>query len=483
MVPTESYLILSIRREHAQRILEGSKIFELRKRLPTREFKRVYMYETGGGGIVGCFDPLRIIREKKAALWDKVNYQATTRMRFNNYFSRSTDGYAIEVAKPVRFKEPISVKELRELEPGFHAPMSSRAIAANSRLGLFLETKRRLARRRESPAVSLAPIASPERKRYEELVLKHIGARYDGIDETFASRTLEVHDVGHDPAGFFTERKEVFSIWNRKEHIGFTTVTWKNNGCAKTGPTIIESKHLHKGFGRATRAAVEALVRKAGFRKIYCTCADDAPNVVAYLLDSGMKIEAHLDRQYSTDHGEFVFGKFLVADEYEEISLAKREHKKSKVIDPELVKKASLIRDFKKLFEESWTTVDDSFAERIVQGGASRKKPDPRYKAKRIVCMGTRNKIDGLTVLLPKRGGSVKALMASATDDEASVKAMIEEVARLSCGWGARKIYYLHPLLDVSLVRVLRNSQFQMEGFLRAPYKRGQDVGIFSRFC
>src|SRR6185437_9005003 len=202
VVPTESYLILSIRREHAQRILEGSKIFELRKRLPTREFKRVYMYETGGGGIVGCFDPLRIIREKKAALWDKVNYQATTRMRFNNYFSRSTDGYAIEVAKPVRFKEPISVKELRELEPGFHAPMSSRAIAANSRLGLFLETKRRLARRRESPAVSLAPIASPERKRYEELVLKHIGARYDGIDETFASRTLEVHDVGHDPAGF-----------------------------------------------------------------------------------------------------------------------------------------------------------------------------------------------------------------------------------------------------------------------------------------
>lgn len=483
MAPNGSYLILSIRREHAQRILEGSKIFELRKTLPTREFKRIYMYETGGGGIVGCFDPLRIIREKKGALWNEVNYQATTRTRFDNYFKRSTDGFAIEVTKPVRFKEPITVKELRELEPGFHAPMSSRAIPSNSRLGLFLETKRRLARRRESPAVTLLPIAPSERERYEELVLKHIGARYDGIDETFAGRTLEVHDIGHDPAGFFTERKEVFSIWNRKEHIGFTTVTWKNNHCAKTGPTIIEPKHVHKGFGRATRVALEDLVRKKGFRKIYCTCADDAPDVVAYLLDSGMKIEAHLDRQYSADHGEFVFGKFLVADEYEEVPLTKRQQKKSKVINPELVSKPSLIRDFKRLFEGSWTSADDTFAERIVQGGVSRKKPDPRYKAKRIVCIGTRNKIDGLTVLLPKRGGSVKALMASDTDDEASIKAMIEEVARLSCGWGARKIYYLHPLLDVPLVRALRSSQFQMEGFLRAPYKRGQDVGIFSRFC
>lgn len=488
MAVTGNCLILSIRREHAQRILEGSKVFELRKMLPSRPFKRVYMYETGGGGIIGCFDPSRVIRDKKGVLWDRVNYHATTRARFERYFERSTDGFAIEVTKPVRFKNPIAISELRDVDPRFHVPMSSRILALNSRLGQFLETKRRLNRKRQSPEVLLIPIAPSERERYKELVLKQIGARYDGIDESFAQRTLEVHDIGHDPSGFFTDRKEVFSIWHRKEHtrkdqIGFTTVTWKNNGCAKTGPTIIEPKHQHRGYGRATRIALESIVRIAEFRKIYCTCADDAPNVVAYLLDSGMKIEAHLDRQYSADHGEFVFGKFLVADEYEEIPLPARKSVKAKVIDPQRVGSRVLKRDFKLLFETSWTAISDSFAERIVKGGISRKKPDPRFKAKRLVCIGSPNKIEGLTVLLPKRGGSVKALMACSTNDESSLKAMIEEVSRLSCGWGSRKIYFLHPLLDVAPIQALRSSQFQMEGFLRAPYKPGQDIGIFSRFC
>jgi hypothetical protein len=84
----------------------------------------------------------------------------------------------------------------------------------------------------------------------------------------------------------------------------------ENNGCAKTGPTIIEPWAQHQGFGRATRKAIEEKVRRAGYRKVYCTCADDAPDLIGYLLNSGMKIEAHLDRQYSGDHGELVFGNF-----------------------------------------------------------------------------------------------------------------------------------------------------------------------------
>lgn len=483
MSSSESFLLLSIRREHAQRILEGSKIYELRKRLPGIEFKRVYMYETGGGGIVGCFDPLRVLKDRKGLLWDQVNYHATTRARFESYFEGSADGFAIEVSNPVKFKTPVTLQELREVDPGFHVPMSSRRVLKGSRLGLFLESKRRSFRRREHPAVTLLPIAPSERERYKELVLKHIGARYEGIDDTFAERTLDVHDVGHDEAGFFTDSKSVYSIWNRKNHVGFTTVTWKNNGCAKTGPTIIELAQQNKGFGRATRAKVERLVRAEGFRKIYCTCADNAPDVVAYLLDSGMKIEAHLDRQYSSDHGEFVFGKFLVADEYADIPLPARTLVSAKLLDPKDVRETVLSRDFKLLFEDAWTPVSADFSDRITRDGISRRKPDPRYKAKRIVCIGNKQKLCGITVLLPKRGGSMKALMAASTCDIPTIRAMVDEVARLSCVWGIRKIYYLQPLLDVELVKVLRSSQFQMEGFLRSPYKAGQDVGIFSRFC
>jgi len=483
MAATGTCIILSIRREHAKRIFDGSKLFELRKRLPNENFKRVYLYQTGGGGIVGCFDPSRVLRDQKGLLWDQVNWSATTKARFERYFERSTDGYAIEVSKPVKFKRPLSTIEMKEVDPKFHVPMSSRLVPLGSPLGQVLERYRRLNRKRQSSEVILSPIATAERAKYRRLVTKYVGARYEGIDDTFAARTLEVHDIGHDPSGFFTDRKEVFSIWIRKEHIGFTTITWKNNGCAKTGPTIIEPKFQGRGFGRATRKAIEVLVRKEGYRKIYCTCADNAPEIASYLLDSGMKLEAHLDRQYSGDHGEFVFGKFLIADEYQGSYVPERVQVRATLINSPEISEIALKRDFKNLFSETWTPVTDSFADRIVRGSMATKKPDPRNKSKRMVCIGKPNKILGLTVLLPKRGGAVKALLATATNDDSSLRKMIDEVCRLSCRWGSRKIYFLHPLLDITVIQALRESQFQMEGFLRAPYKPGQDVGIFSRFC
>jgi predicted transcriptional regulator/GNAT superfamily N-acetyltransferase len=476
-------IILSIRREHAQRIFEGSKTFELRKSLPKQPFQRVYLYETAGRGIVGCFDVARVLREEKNVLWNTVRYWATTKARFDNYFDRFTDGYAIEVSRPVKFKNPISSKELREIDPKFHVPMSSVLLRLASPLGQHLERQRRLSRKSQSFEVQLAPIVSTDRERYKALVLKHIGARYEGIDATFASRTLNVHDLGHDPSGFFTERKDVFSIWNRKQRIGFTTITWKNTGCAKTGPTIIESESQGRGYGRATRRAIEAMARAAGCRKVYCTFADNATEIISYLLDSEMKIEAHLDRQYSAEHGELVFGKFLIADEYQGTRAMKRSARKGELLDLRRVNRSLLKTSLVSLFSGAWTSVDEAFADRILKSAAGTGKPDPRNKSKRLVCVGTPDEIVGLTVLLPKRGGAVKALLCASTNDPETLRLMITEVCRLSCGWGSRKIYFLHPLLDGVVVKILRESQFQMEGFLRAPYRPGEDVGIFSRFC
>ena len=112
-------LILSIRSEHAARIFEGSKQFELRKSLPTLKIRRVYLYESGGAGMIGCFDPVRIIRDEKDALWSAVSHRATTQYRFNRYFENWSSGCAIEVANPVRFGSAILLRALRELAPSF----------------------------------------------------------------------------------------------------------------------------------------------------------------------------------------------------------------------------------------------------------------------------------------------------------------------------------------------------------------------------
>jgi len=476
-------LILSIRAEHAARIFEGSKQFELRKALPASEIRRVFLYESGGAGMIGCFDPVRIIRGEKKMLWNEVNHKATTQHRFDRYFEKWSSGCAIEVANPIRFGSAIPMRSIREVSPSFRAPMSAIVFALDSPLGSFLERKRKYYRHKLGPGVTLVPIKENDRAIYKKWVLQHVGIRYEGIDDTFAMRNLDIHDLGHDPAGFFTERKEVLAIMSAGKRIGFTTITWKNNGCAKTGPTILERKHRRKGLGRATRRAIELRVRAEGGRKIYCTCADDAYDVISYLLDSGMKVEAHLDHQYAGDHGELVFGKFLMADEYQGRVVPKRGTMRGYILDLHLIDRARMRDAIVHLFSRDWIPVDKAFADRILRSAVAKGRPDARDKAKRIVCAGVGGRVSAIVILLPKRGGAVKALLCSATDDKVTLMKLIEEAVRLSSSWESRKIYFLHPLLDSSVVNALKDSQFQMEGFLKAPYRQGEDVGVFSRFC
>ena len=99
-------ILLSIRPEHAERIFQGAKHYELRKVLPTFSFRRVFLYETGGHGVVGCFDVGAIIKKDIDELWDIVGNAATTRERFYEYFKKIKSGYAVEIRNPLRFPVP-----------------------------------------------------------------------------------------------------------------------------------------------------------------------------------------------------------------------------------------------------------------------------------------------------------------------------------------------------------------------------------------
>ena len=105
-------ILLSIKAEHAERILRGSKRYELRKAIPSFPFRRVFLYETGGTGIIGCFDVANIIKKPIAELWRAVGNAATTHDRFFSYFRDSEDGYAIEVRHPLRFSAPLDAKTI-----------------------------------------------------------------------------------------------------------------------------------------------------------------------------------------------------------------------------------------------------------------------------------------------------------------------------------------------------------------------------------
>lgn len=477
-------LLLSINPEHVLRIFEGSKHFELRKSLPTTDFGRVYLYETGGAGIVGWFDVGRIIKKSIGELWTDVGNAATTRERFFNYFALSKEGFAIEIRNASRFAKPVSMETLKAERVRLEPPQQFIILDPGQPLYLRLESERSSTLHKALPRVTFQNIATHQRPTYKGLVMKHISPHYEQIDRTFASSTLRVHDLGFDPAGFFTTKKQVLAIYTERHRcVGFTTLTIKSGGCVKTGPTIIFPRYRRRGYGQSTRKAIEERVLKQGARKIYCTCPDTSEPTMRYLLASGMRVEAHLELHYATDHGELVFGKLLVADESTVPSSNPPPKTAGNVQAATDFNRNVLIQDFIDMFQSTWSArPTPNFAAEIISQAVDNPSHKHHEKPKRMVCIGAQNHCIAGAVLLPKRGGAVKAMVLRNTSDQPTIVKLITRTVDEVVHLGGRKLYILHPLTDAAMIVLLHSNAFKAEGLLRAPYVPGQDVIVMSRF-
>jgi predicted transcriptional regulator/RimJ/RimL family protein N-acetyltransferase len=476
-------LLLSIKHEHAQRIFNGSKHYELRKVLPKERFKRVFLYESGGSGVVGCFDAGRIIKKSVSDLWEEVGPEATTQDRFFAYFANFTNGYAIEIRNPLRFNTPVSAKRLNGDFTKLVPPQNFLVLDPGQPLYTILESERTVTLQNSPPRVTLRRIAKEQHETYRKLVYRHISPHYEDIDESFADSNLRVHEKGFDSAGFFTIRKEVLSVYNdRGRCIGFTTLTYKSGGCVKSGPTILFRPFRRRGFGAATRRAIERRVREHSCRKIYCTCPDNAESTIRYLLASGMRIEAHLERHYASDHDELVFGKLLIADEDGEISTRSLKSRQAKVALPSAFKKKQLVTDFMQMFRDTWSPVSREIAQAIIEQSLGRAETTPDKKPKRMVCLESGVNCLGAVALLPKRGGAMKGVLFRSTSHEASIRHLLQAALDQAVSLNGRKLYFLHPVLDSEAILLIRQLGFRAEGLLRAPYRPGQDVIVMSRF-
>jgi predicted transcriptional regulator len=125
-------VLLSIKPEFADQILNGSKRFEYRKAAFKYNAKtRVLIYATMPiGKIIGEFAVDQVLKASPEELWnDTHHHSGISRERFLSYFEGRAFGVAIGVKKARKYAKPV---ELSSLTDGV-APQSFRYIPRTTR--------------------------------------------------------------------------------------------------------------------------------------------------------------------------------------------------------------------------------------------------------------------------------------------------------------------------------------------------------------
>lgn len=115
--------ILSIKPEFANKILNGEKKFEYRKKIFKKDIESVIIYSSRPvGKLVGEFKVKNIIHDDKNIVWKKTNnLSGISHKFFNEYFNNHDKAYALEIEDLVVYESPIDPKTLNS---NFKAPQS-----------------------------------------------------------------------------------------------------------------------------------------------------------------------------------------------------------------------------------------------------------------------------------------------------------------------------------------------------------------------
>ena len=115
-------VILSIKPEYLQRILDGTKKFEFRRTVPKKEVSKIVFYCTAPTKkVVAWADVLGIISAPPAKMWKRTSTAAgISAEKFNEYFEGCECAYAYQLGKVHRYRTPKSLEDF-----GLTAPPQS----------------------------------------------------------------------------------------------------------------------------------------------------------------------------------------------------------------------------------------------------------------------------------------------------------------------------------------------------------------------
>ena len=130
----ERTLVLSVKPRFAAKLLEGDKTVELRRVLPRRiragDFLLIYS-TAPDTSFVGFCRVTKVLLGSPATLWPKVRRSAgVTRAEYHQYFGEASRAVGIEIERPVRLLDEVSLEDSRKYSPGFRPPQSFRYLSS-----------------------------------------------------------------------------------------------------------------------------------------------------------------------------------------------------------------------------------------------------------------------------------------------------------------------------------------------------------------
>jgi predicted transcriptional regulator len=123
----ERDVVLSIRPLYSDKIFEGKKTIELRRRFPVAAPRGTiaYIYSTSPvRAMMGSTEIENVIRLPVAEIWKKFGKMAQiTKSDFDDYFTGLKEGFALKISNARPFSRPVNLTELRD-RFGFEPPQS-----------------------------------------------------------------------------------------------------------------------------------------------------------------------------------------------------------------------------------------------------------------------------------------------------------------------------------------------------------------------
>ena len=113
-------VVLSIKPEFANKIFDGTKKYEFRKAIfKNDKIKTIIVYASSPiQQVIGEFEIERIINKDIDSLWQLTqDFSGVTEDYFYQYFANRADGFAIQIRKPKKYKQPKCLKADYNLAP------------------------------------------------------------------------------------------------------------------------------------------------------------------------------------------------------------------------------------------------------------------------------------------------------------------------------------------------------------------------------